>query len=217
MVAGRERRRVWLRRAALAAVALTVVAVSWSERSPFLGSNAADAAPQAAGVASLPAGFQDQIALSGLTLPTAVRFASDGRVFVAEKSGLLEEFDSLSDSSPTQVADFRSETDDYWDRGFLGLALDPDFPATPYVYAFYVYDAPPGQSAPVWNDGCPTPPGPTTDGCPVQAKLVRLTLSGNSVAASTTLLSTGWCDQFPSHSVGDLNLGPGRQSLCELW
>jgi uncharacterized repeat protein (TIGR01451 family) len=200
---------VWLRRAALGAVALAALAVSWNERSPFLGSNAAHAASQAAAsVPTLPAGFQDQVALSGLTFPTAVRFASDGRVFVAEKSGLLEEFDSLSDSTPTQIADFRTETDDYWDRGFLGLALDPNFPASPYVYALYVYDAPLGQSAPVWNDDCPSPPGPTTDGCPVQAKLVRLTLSGNSVTASTTLLSTGWCGQYPSHSVGDLNFGP---------
>src|SRR2546430_10348235 len=35
--------------------------------------------------ATLPGGFQESIALSGLTEPTAVRFASDGRVFVAEK------------------------------------------------------------------------------------------------------------------------------------
>jgi hypothetical protein len=89
----------------------------------------------------------------------------------------------------------------------LGLALDPNFPTTPYVYLLYAYDGGPGQTAPVWNDGCPTPPGPTTDGCVVTGKLVRLQLSGNSVVGSTTLISGEWCQQFPSHSIGDLNFG----------
>ena len=116
------------------------------------GTGAAGAAATAA-LATLPAGFTDSIALSGLTNPTNVRFASDGRIFVAEKSGLLKVFDSLSDPTPSVVADFRTETHNYWDRGLLGLALDPNFPATPYIYLLYTYDAPPGQTAPVWNDG----------------------------------------------------------------
>ena len=138
--------------------------------SPFLGSNAADAASQAAAsVPTLPAGFQDQVALSGLTFPTAVRFASDGRVFVAEKSGLLEEFDSLSDSTPTQVADFRTEIDDYWDRGLLGLALDPNFPATPVrLRALRLRRAARADRRPSGTTTARSPPGPTTDGCPVQ-------------------------------------------------
>jgi hypothetical protein len=37
-----------------------------------------------ADAATLPAGFQESVVFNGLTNPTAVRFASDGRVFVAE-------------------------------------------------------------------------------------------------------------------------------------
>jgi glucose/arabinose dehydrogenase len=159
-------------------------------------------------VTTLPSKFQDTVVFSGLTNPTAVRFSPDGRVFVAEKSGLLLEYDSLTDTTPTTVADFRSETDDYWDRGLLGLALDPNFPTSPYVYLLYTYDAPPGQTAPVWNDACPTPPGPISDGCVVTGKLVRIQLSGNAMSGSpTTLISGEWCQQFPSHSIGDLNFG----------
>jgi hypothetical protein len=51
----------------------------------------------AASAATLPAGFQESVVFGGLTNPTAVRFASDGRVFVAEKSGLIKVFDSLTD------------------------------------------------------------------------------------------------------------------------
>ncbi len=42
--------------------------------------------------ATLQAGFSESIVFSGLTYPTAVRFSPDGRVFVAEKSGLVKVF-----------------------------------------------------------------------------------------------------------------------------
>jgi PKD repeat protein len=105
--------------------------------------------------------------------------------------------------------------DDYWDRGLLGLELDPSFPTNPYVYVLYTYDAVPGGTAPRWNDACPTPPGPTTDGCVVQGKLVRLTLSGNT-STTQKLLIQGWCQQFPSHSVGDLHFGGDGSSFTAV-
>ena len=55
----------------------------------------------AEGAAVLPPGFQETVVFSGLTNPTAVRFAADGRVFVAEKQGTIKVFDSLSDPYPT--------------------------------------------------------------------------------------------------------------------
>ena len=58
----------------------------------LLGVLAAYGAPASAAV---PANFQETIVFSGLTQPTAVQFAGDGRVFVAEKSGLIKVFDSL--------------------------------------------------------------------------------------------------------------------------
>ena len=58
---------------------------------------------------------------SGLTQPTAVSFAKDGRIFVvekrifvAEKSGLIKMYTSLEDTSPDIVADLRTEVQDYW-------------------------------------------------------------------------------------------------------
>ena len=167
------------------------------------------AAARAGSAPSLPTGFHDNVAFSGLSFPTSVRFSPDGRVFVAEKSGLVKVFDSLSDPTPTVAVDLRSEVDDYWDRGLLGLALDPSFPTSPYVYLLYTYDAPPGRTAPVWNDACPTPPGPTTDGCVVSGRLIRVPLSGDIAAGSPQVLIQGqWCQQYPSHSTGDLAFGP---------
>jgi glucose/arabinose dehydrogenase len=157
---------------------------------------------------TLPANFRETTVISGLTNPTAVRFASDGRVFVAEKSGLIKVFSSLTDTNPTVFADLRTNVDDFWDRGLLGLALDPNFPTKPYVYVLYTYDAAIGGTAPTWNDGCPTPPGATTDGCVVSGRLSRLTAGGNVMTGPENVLINDWCQQFPGHSIGTLAFGP---------
>jgi glucose/arabinose dehydrogenase len=178
---------------------------------PMLGAGAA--APLVAGVSApvaptaetLPAKFQDTAVLGGLDQPTVVRFSSDGRVFVAQKNGEILVFDSLADKTPTLFADLRTEVDDYWDRGLLGLALDPDFPQRPYVYALFTYDAPIGGTAPVFNDACSDPNGA---GCMVSGRMVRLTASGDTATSNQTLISDQWCQQYPSHSVGTLEFGP---------
>src|SRR5215467_12326994 len=168
------------------------------------------AALSPAAASTLPAGFRDSVVLSGLTNPTVLQFASDGRIFVGQKNGVIKVFQSLTDTSPVTVADLSAEVDDYWDRGLLGLALDPNFPANPYIYVLYTYDAPIGGTAPVWNDACPTPPGATTDGCVVSARVSRLQVSGNVMTGSEQVLVSGWCQQFPSHSIGTLLFGQDR-------
>jgi len=159
-----------------------------------------------AGAATLPNGFQETVVFQGLTRPTAVRFSPDGRIFIAEKSGLIKVFDKLSSTTPVIFADLRTEVDDYWDRGLLGLALHPNFPDTPYVYALYSYDLPFGGGPP-WGDSCPNPPGATTNGCTISARLVRLTADGDVMTKEEVLLEA-WGQQFPSHSIGDLQFGP---------
>ncbi|HEX4817258.1 MAG TPA: LamG-like jellyroll fold domain-containing protein [Nonomuraea sp.] len=158
---------------------------------------------------ALPAPFQKQTVISGLTRPSNVEFASDGRVFVAEKSGLIKVFDSLADTTPTTYADLRSRVHNFWDRGLLGMALHPDFPADPRVYVLYAHDAGPGGTAPRWgtatgtDDPCPSPPGATNDGCLVTGRLSVISPTG-----AETPLITDWCQQYPSHSTGDLEFGP---------
>lgn len=130
--------------------------------------------------ATVAPGFTDSIVFSGLTNPTAVRFAPDGKVFVAEKGGKIKVFDNLSDTTPSTYADLGKEVHNYWDRGLLGLAIDPGWPANPYVYALYAYDASIGGAASRWNDACPSPPGPTTDGCVTSGRLSRLSAGADS-------------------------------------
>ena len=161
----------------------------------------------APGVASaettLPPGFQESVAITGLVQPMVVRFSPDGRVFVAEKSGLIKVFDNLDDSTASIYADLRTQVYDYWDRGLLGMALAPTFPADPSIYVLYTRDAVIGGAAPRWNDACPSPPGPNTDGCVASGRLSRLNAAGNETA-----LINDWCQQFPSHSLGQIQFGP---------
>jgi glucose/arabinose dehydrogenase len=158
-------------------------------------------------------GFSDSVMFTGLEQPTSFQFSSDGRVFVAEKSGLVKVFDSLSDSSPDVFADLRTQVHNYWDRGLLGLALAPTFPADPYVYVLYAHDAEIGGTAPRWgspgqtSDPCPTPPGPNDDGCVISGRLSRFLATGNTAGPEQVLIED-WCAQYPSHTIGDLKFGP---------
>lgn len=156
--------------------------------------------------ATLPPGFDESIVWRGLAAPTAVRFARDGRVFVAEKGGTVKVFDSVADITAEVVIDLANEVHSFWDRGLLGFALHPDFPSTPFVYLLYTYDAPPGRTAPYWNDRCDDATGA---GCAVTSRLARLELNAQGrVQARATLLEAAFCNQFPSHSIGDLAFGP---------
>jgi glucose/arabinose dehydrogenase len=157
----------------------------------------------------LSPGFSDTTVFANLPEITAVRFAPHGdpRVFVAMQSGRIDAFSSLSAATPVPVADLSAEVDDYWDRGLLGLAVDPQFPVRPYLYLLYTYDAAIGQQAPRWGDVCPTPPGPNLDGCVVSGRLSRIQIDPATdamVPGSETVLINDWCQQYPSGSVDDL-------------
>jgi glucose/arabinose dehydrogenase len=161
-----------------------------------------------ASAATLPSGFQDTVVIEQRTNPTVLQFAPDGRIFVGEKSGRIYVYNGLG-STPTLFADLSAKVDDYWDRGLLGLAVSPNFPSDPSVYVLYAYDAPIGGTAPRWNDACPSPPGPTTDGCLVSGRLSRLRLATgtNTSDGTETVLINDWCQQFPSHSIGTILFG----------
>lgn len=166
--------------------------------------------------AQLPSGFQDEPAITGLTEPLNFAFDPDGRVFVAEKSGRILLYDDIDDSSPELFADLRTDVYNALDRGILGLALDPEFPTRPYVYVLYAYDHILGDPSPAprWgtpgtsDDPCPDPKG--ADACLVSGRLVRLTAAGDHAATDgggsplQHVLVEDWCQQFSSHSVGDL-------------
>jgi glucose/arabinose dehydrogenase/PKD repeat protein len=162
---------------------------------------------RAEAAAVLPAGFREQVVFSGLNQPVNIEFAGDGRVFVAEKAGVIKVFDDLADTTPTVFADLSRNVHNQHDRGLLGLALHPQFPTQPWVYVLYTYDAPRGVTAPYWNDNCASVGGVNGGQCVVTGRLSRLQASGNAMVGSEQALITDWCEQFSSHSIGDLKFG----------
>ena len=84
---------------------------------PVIGVIAGRTAHAAAG---LPSGFRRRRSSAAWTQPTNVEFSPDGRVFVAEKSGIIKVFDSLTDTTPSVFADLRTKVHNFWDRGLLG-------------------------------------------------------------------------------------------------
>ena len=161
----------------------------------------------------MPAGFADNPVFSGLNLPTAIAFAPGGKVFVGEKSGIVKVFDSTSDPTATQVVDLRTQVYDVWDRGLLGLAVDPGFGTAGrnFVYVLYTHDHNPLGNPASWGDGCPTPPGINDDGCTVTGNLSRVPVNpttGVATGPEQPLITDEWCQQYPSHSIGHLDFGP---------
>jgi glucose/arabinose dehydrogenase len=174
-----------------------------------------------AGAETLPEGFRDEVVFEKLNQPTSFKFAPDGRTFVALKGGKIVVYPSGSTptAKPTEFANLAKQVYDNTDHGLLGLALDPKFDqGRPYVYALFSYDHELGSGAPApkygtgpgyEGDPCPTP----ASGCQVSGRLVRLTAEGNhakpsAAAPEVSVLLEDWCQQFSSHSIGDLGFGP---------
>jgi glucose/arabinose dehydrogenase len=183
-------------------------------RGEVLGPATRSTAPTSPAVAAaVPSGFSDTLVWGGLTLPTAIAFAPGGKVFVGEKGGTVKVFDSLADATPATVVDLHPQVQDYWDRGLLGLAVDPGFGpgGRNYIYVLYTHDHNPEGTPASWGDTCPTPPGPNTDGCTVTGNLSRIPVdpaTGVATGGEQALITDDWCQQFPSHSIGHLAFGP---------
>ena len=86
-------------------------------------------------------GFSRETLVSGLDNPIAFTYADDGRIFVTEKAGLVKIVENGQVTST--FIDINAEVNSYWDRGLMGIALDPDFAENGWVYLSYSVDLEP--------------------------------------------------------------------------
>ena len=164
-------------------------------------------APEA-GAATYPTGFEEQTIVSGLSRPTTVAWAPDGRMFVAEKNGALKVV-AAGGSTAGLVADYATRVNHYSDRGLLGLAVDSQFAQNGYLYLLYTYDL----------NGM----GTQDSSSPMVSQLMRVQVNGsNQVTDTRVILGTyvdGPCptannalDCIPSdgtsHSIGTVRSAP---------
>ena len=167
------------------------------QQDPFAGDALAAAA-------DVPEEFVEETAFDNLLAPASIAFSPDGRVFVGELDGVIKVYDSVEDTSPSVYADLSENVAWHNDRGLMSIELDPAFTSgRPYLYASYTYDAAIGGTAPRWNDNCPDPPGAERDGCVVSGRVSKILPDGSE----QPLIKDEWCQQYPGHSLGDLQFG----------
>lgn len=159
-------------------------------------------------ISNLPTGFSEERVAAGLTNPTAFVALPDGRILIAEKTGVVRVFKNGA-VLPTPLIDIRAKVNDYWDRGLLGIAADPDFAVNGYVYLLYVYE----------NDAAQYSGTKTS-------RLSRFTVVGDVASTSTELVVLGTnvgsdCTPFPagadcipaeafSHLVGSIRFASDK-------
>jgi glucose/arabinose dehydrogenase len=89
--------------------------------------------------ATLPVGFTETQIAAGLSNPTAMAFAPDGRLFVCLQGGQLRVIKNgalLATPFLTVTVDATGE------RGLLGVTFDPDFANNQFVYVYYTATTP---------------------------------------------------------------------------
>jgi glucose/arabinose dehydrogenase/Ca2+-binding RTX toxin-like protein len=145
--------------------------------------------------ATLPSGFEDRL-LAHTSKPTALAFTPDGRVLVATQPGVLRVYKN-GQLLQTPALNLSSKICANYERGMLGVAVDPTFSTNKYVYLYYTYNK---------SGVCPTGQ-PTNANNPVN-RVARFVMSGDTIdpASEKVLL-----DNIPSpngnHNAGDLSFG----------
>jgi glucose/arabinose dehydrogenase len=89
--------------------------------------------------ATVSASFVDEVYATGLTNPTAMAFAGDGRLFVCQQGGQLR----VIKNGALLAAPFVTVTvSSAGERGLLGIAFDPGFASNGFVYVYYTATTP---------------------------------------------------------------------------
>ena len=81
-----------------------------------------------------PANFSQVLVANGISNPTVMAFAPDGRLFVAQQTGQLR----LVKNGALLATPFVSLTvNSSGERGLLGIAFDPVFATNNFIYLYY--------------------------------------------------------------------------------
>jgi glucose/arabinose dehydrogenase len=137
----------------------------------------------AADAATVPAGFRETVVTGGLTSPTAMAFAPDGRLFICLQGGQLR---VVKNGALLATPFLTVSTDSTGERGLLGVAFDPSFGSNGFVYIYY-----------------------TVPGSPPHNRLSRFTASGDvALAGSQTNLLELDNLSATNHNGGAIHFGP---------
>ena len=97
------------------------------------------ALPSTVAAATLPTTFTETQVAGGLSSPTAMQFAPDGRLFICEQGGRLR---VVKDGALLPTPFLTVSVSSAGERGLLGVAFDPAFATNHFVYIYYTVPTP---------------------------------------------------------------------------
>ena len=135
-----------------------------------------------------PTGFADTLVTAGLSTPMSLVFLPDasGRAIIVQQAGAIRAWDGAALSTLHTMVEVVSGGE----RGLLGVEIDPDWPARPYLYVYYTA-----------NVGF------------VQVARFDLTDPGGVLTlnpASKLILIDDMPDNAPNHNGGTLRFAPDK-------
>jgi glucose/arabinose dehydrogenase len=133
--------------------------------------------------ATLPAGFTET-SVSGLSNPTAMEIAPDGRIFVCQQGGSLR---VIKDGALLSTPFLTVSVDSSGERGMLGIAFDPNFATNNFIYLYY-----------------------TVSTSPRHNRVSRFTANGDVAVpgSETVLLELNNLTSATNHNGGAIHFGP---------
>jgi glucose/arabinose dehydrogenase len=137
-----------------------------------------------AAAATVPPGFTDTLVAQGMSNPTAMALAPDGRIFVLQQGGsvrVIKNGQLLSTPFLTLNVDSQGE------RGLLGIAFDPAFATNHFIYLYY-----------------------TVPIAPEHNRVSRFTANGDVAVPNSehVLLDLDNLSSATNHNGGGLHFGP---------
>jgi glucose/arabinose dehydrogenase len=144
-------------------------------------------ADSARGAATLPPNFARSQVVGGLASPTAMEFAPDGRLFVAEQRGTLRMV--KAGGKLATLLNISGRVDSAGERGLLGVTVDPSFSTNHYVYLYYTQKA--------------------TGTTPAHNRVIRVTARGDRAIAGSQklLLRLDNLSSATNHNGGAIHFG----------
>jgi glucose/arabinose dehydrogenase len=133
----------------------------------------------------VPSGFVEEVFAQGLTNPTAMEFAPDGRLFVAQQNGQLRVIQSNGSLLATPFVSLTVSSSG--ERGLLGVTFHPSFASNQFVYVYYTATSP-----------------------AIHNRVSRFTANGNVAVAGSEvqILNLENLSSATNHNGGAIHFGP---------
>src|SRR5215203_3485531 len=127
-------------------------------------------------------GFNQVLVANGISNPTVMAFAPDGRLFVAQQNGALRIIENgVLLATPAITLSVQASGE----RGLLGIAFDPDFNNNHFIYLYYTLSS------------------------AANNRISRFTVNGNTIAANSEsiVLNLDPLSGATNHNGGTISFG----------